>query len=219
MTGNIDAALISGQVNINQIYFTPDFDLTSFMNQFGGVATPPPTQGFADNVKLNVAVRSSSELDAVSPTVSIQGAANLRIIGTASDPVIVGRANLTGGDVIFMGNRYVVQGGTIAFVNSIETEPVVNLQASTSIQQYNISMRFRGPIDRRRPITLPILRCHLPTSFTCWPSATRKRRPMRRLRSPPRRVPSRWWRRRSAARSPAVCKRRWAFRRFRWIHN
>jgi translocation and assembly module TamB len=148
MTGNLDAAMLSGQVNINQIYLTPDFDLTSFMNQFGGVATPPPTQSFADNVKLNVAVRSSSELDAVSPTVSIQGAANLRVIGTASDPVIVGRANLTGGDVIFMGNRYIVQGGTLAFVNSIETEPVVNLQASTTIQQYNISMRFRGPIDR-----------------------------------------------------------------------
>jgi translocation and assembly module TamB len=47
-----------------------------------------------------------------------------------------------------MGNRYIVQGGTIAFVNSTETKPVVNLQASTTIQQYNISMRFRGPMDR-----------------------------------------------------------------------
>ena len=148
MTGNMDAAVLQGQININQIYFTPDFDLTSFMNEFGGVTTPPPTQGFADNVRLNIAVRSASELNAVSPTVSIQGAANLRVIGTASDPVIVGRANLTGGDVIFMGNRYVVQGGSIAFVNSIETHPVVNLQATTTIQQYNISMRFRGPIDR-----------------------------------------------------------------------
>jgi translocation and assembly module TamB len=148
MTGNMDAALVQGQVNINQIYLTPDFDLTSFMNEFGGVATPPPTESFANNVRLNVAVRSSSELNAVSPTVSIQGAANLRVIGTASEPVIVGRANLSGGDMIFMGNRYIVQGGTIAFVNSIETKPVVNLQASTRIQQYNISMRFRGPIDR-----------------------------------------------------------------------
>jgi translocation and assembly module TamB len=135
-------------VNINQIYLTPDFDLTSLMNQFGGVASPPPMQSFADNVKLNVAVRSTSELNAASPTVSIQGSANLRVIGTASDPVIVGRVALNGGDVIFMGNRYVVQGGTIAFINSTETEPVVNLQASTSIQQYNITMRFRGPIDR-----------------------------------------------------------------------
>ncbi len=148
MTGNTDGAVVQGQVNINQIYFTPDFDLASFMNQFGGVAAPPPTQSFADNVKLNVAVRSTSELNAVSPTVSIQGSANLRVMGTANDPVIVGRANLSGGDVIFLGNRYLIQGGTIAFVNTNEIEPVVNLQASTTIKQYNINLRFRGPVDR-----------------------------------------------------------------------
>ena len=110
----------------------------------------PPTQGFADNLNLNIAVRSTSELNVVSPAVSIQGDANLRVIGTANNPVIVGRTSLTGGDLIFLGNRYVVQGGTIAFVNSVETEPVVNLQVKTTIQQYNIAMRFRGPLDRLR---------------------------------------------------------------------
>ncbi len=62
--------------------------------------------------------------------------------------MIVGRVNLSGGDVIVLGNRYVVDGGTIAFVNTTQTEPIVNLAASTTIKQYNISMRFRGPIDR-----------------------------------------------------------------------
>ena len=140
--------MVQGQVNINQIYFTPDFDLTSFMNQFGGVASPPPTQSFADNVKLNVAVRSTSELNAVSPTVSIQGSANLRVIGTANEPVIVGRANLSGGDVIFMGNRYLDPGRHHRLRQHHRDEPVVNLQASTTIKQYNINMRFRGPLDR-----------------------------------------------------------------------
>ncbi len=148
MTGNTDAALLSGQVNVNSISFTPDFDLMNFVTQFGGVASPPATQSFADNVKLNVAVRSTSELNVISPTVSIQGDANLRVIGAASDPVIVGRANLTGGDVIALGNRYTVQGGTIAFVNTVETEPVVNLQVNSTIQQYNIAMHLRGPFDR-----------------------------------------------------------------------
>jgi len=148
MTGTLDAAVLQGQVTVNGLSFTPDFDLNNFMNQFNGVATPPPTEGFADNLKLAVAIRSASELQAASPTVSLQGAANLRVVGTAADPVIIGRASLTGGDMIFLGNRYVVQGGTIAFVNSSETEPVVNLEVQTEIQQYKISMRFRGPLDR-----------------------------------------------------------------------
>jgi translocation and assembly module TamB len=148
MNGSTDYAVLQGQVNIDRVSFTPDFDLSTFIAQFGGVSTPPPTQGFADNLKLNIAVRSSSELNIVSQALSVQGDANLRVIGTASDPVIVGRTNLTGGDIIFLGNRYIVQGGTIAFVNTMETEPIVNLSATTTIQQYNIGMRFRGPIDR-----------------------------------------------------------------------
>jgi translocation and assembly module TamB len=148
MTGTTEAVLLAGQVNISSVSFTPDFDLMNFANQFNGVASPPPTQGFADNVKLNIAVRSTSELSAVSPTVSIQGNANLRVIGTAADPVIVGRTNLTGGDLIVLGNRYTLQGGTIAFVNTVQTEPVLNLQVNTTIKQYNIAIRFRGPFDR-----------------------------------------------------------------------
>ena len=148
MTGTTDSALLSGQLNVNSVSFTPGFDLMNFVTQFGGVASPPSTGGFADNLKLNVAVRSTSELNVVSPTVSIQGDANLRVIGTAVDPVIVGRVNLTGGDVIALGNRYTVQAGTIAFLNTVETEPVVNLQVNTTIQQYNIALHFRGPFDR-----------------------------------------------------------------------
>jgi translocation and assembly module TamB len=148
MTGNTASALLQGQVNVNNLSFTPAFDLSTFMNQFSGVATPPPTQGFADNLKLNVALRSTSELNAVSPGLSISGDANLRVIGTASDPVIVGRVTINSGDVIFLGNRYVVQNGTIAFVNTLETRPVINLTATTTVQQYNITMRFHGPLDR-----------------------------------------------------------------------
>ena len=99
MTGTMKSALVAGQVNLNSISFTPAFDVTSFVTQFGGVSSPPPTQSFSDNVKLNVAVRSTSELNAVTPTLSIRGDANLRVIGTAANPVVVGRADLTGGDL------------------------------------------------------------------------------------------------------------------------
>ena len=44
MTGTLDAAVLQGQITINGLSFTPDFDLNNFMNQFNGVATPPPTE-------------------------------------------------------------------------------------------------------------------------------------------------------------------------------
>ncbi len=150
MRGTLDSSLLSGQITVDRVSFTPDFDLNDFIAQFSGDSVAAPSQGFADNLKLNVAVRTPSELNAVSRTLSIQGDANLRVIGTAANPVIVGRANLTGGDLIMLGNRYIVEGGTIAFVNTVQTQPVVSLQVTTTIQQYNLALRFQGPLDRLR---------------------------------------------------------------------
>jgi translocation and assembly module TamB len=55
--------------------------------------------------------------------------------------------NLGSGDLIFSGNRYVLQGGTIDFRNPSRTEPVLDMAATTTINQYNIQLRFWGPAD------------------------------------------------------------------------
>jgi translocation and assembly module TamB len=49
-----------------------------------------------------------------------------------------------------MGNRYVLEGGTIDFVNQTQTQPVVSVAVNTTIQQYNIHMRLEGPVDHLR---------------------------------------------------------------------
>ncbi|HEV2114470.1 MAG TPA: translocation/assembly module TamB domain-containing protein [Terriglobales bacterium] len=149
LTGTRQAALLAGQVQVNELSFTPDFDLTNFMGQFTGTeAAPPPAGSFAQSLRLNVAAQSTSGVNLVSRTLSLQAAANLQLRGTAADPVILGRVNLNGGDLIFMGNRYVLEGGTIQFANPMRTEPLLNVSASTTIQQYQIYLRFEGPVDQ-----------------------------------------------------------------------
>lgn len=149
LVGTREAAMLGGRVQVNELSFTPDFDLTTFLNQFaGGEAAPPPVGGFTQNLRLNVAVESTTGVNMVSRTLSLQAAANLQLRGTASDPVILGRVNINGGDLIFMGNRYVLEGGTIQFANPTRTEPTLNVSANTTIKQYQIYLRFEGPVDR-----------------------------------------------------------------------
>ena len=150
LAGSTDNAVLGGQVNLADLSFTPAFDLNSFINQFSGGVSPPPTPGISQNIQLNLGVSSENNINLVSRTLSINGSANLRVRGTAAQPVILGRVNLSGGDIILNGDRFVLNGGTIEFVNPSETQPVVNLALNTTIQQYNISMRFNGPIDQLR---------------------------------------------------------------------
>ena len=150
LTGTPQAAVLGGNINLAELSFTNAFDLNNFIDQFTGGVEAPPSQGFAQNVALNLSVHSSNNVNLISRTLSIGGSANLQIRGTAADPVILGRANLTGGDIILNGNRFVLTGGTIQFVNPSVTEPVVNLSLTTAIKEYNITLRFQGPVDQLR---------------------------------------------------------------------
>ncbi len=150
LAGTAENALLGGRVNIQNLSFTPGFDLMSFIGQLSGGVAAPPSPGFSQNLQLNLAVSSVNNLNLVSRTLSVDGTANLQVRGTAAQPVILGRINLTDGDLIFNGNRFTLAGGTVEFVNPSETQPVVNLAVNTTIQQYNITLRFNGPVDQLR---------------------------------------------------------------------
>ncbi|HEY2115551.1 MAG TPA: translocation/assembly module TamB domain-containing protein [Candidatus Angelobacter sp.] len=149
LTGNPQASQLGGQVRIERVSFTPDFDLSTFTSQFGGESSDSGTPGsFTQGMKLNIAVQSTSQMNLVSSQVSVKGDANLRVVGTAADPVILGRTNLTGGEFFLVGNRYEVQHGTIDFLNPVRTEPVLNVQLKTRIDEYNITLALNGPVER-----------------------------------------------------------------------
>jgi len=150
LSGTTENATLNGSVDLSDVSFTSAFDLNSFISQFSGGVTAPPSQGFGQNLRLNVNVRSTSEINLVSRTLSIGGSANLQVRGTASDPVILGRINLRGGDVILNGDRFLLNGGTVEFINPSETQPVLNVSLKTTIQQYDVYLRFNGPVDQLR---------------------------------------------------------------------
>jgi translocation and assembly module TamB len=118
------------------------------MSQFTGGGAPPTGESMADNVKLQVAVQSTSQLSAGTAQLGVEGTANLRIIGTAANPVIIGRADLTSGDIFFAKNQYHLERGLITFANPNQTEPVLNMLITTTINQYNLSITIRGPIQK-----------------------------------------------------------------------
>ena len=150
ISGQPGGSIMNGQVTIDRLSFTKDFDLANFLGQFGGPETESTPAPWEQKMRLNVGVQSGDELALSSSKVSAQGSVNLRVVGTLADPVILGRTNVTGGEVFFLGNRYDIQSGAISFANRTHTEPVLNLYVSTQIQEYNITVNFAGPVDRLR---------------------------------------------------------------------
>jgi len=149
ITGSTESAVLRGQVNLDQLSFTPDFDFATVASSLSGGSTAP-AQSFTRRVQLDVTVQSTNQINLATSKLSLQGAANLAVRGTAAQPVVVGRVNLSGGDLIFRGNRYVIQPSTLDLVNPVRTEPIMNLAAQTTIEQYNIQLLLRGTMDQLR---------------------------------------------------------------------
>jgi translocation and assembly module TamB len=148
VSGNRQASVLQGRVLIDSLSFTSDFDLSSFMTQFTGTSAPPTGESMADNLKLEVAIQSTNQLNAGTAQLGIEGTANLRLIGTAANPVVIGRADLTSGDIFFDKNQYHLERGVITFANPNQTEPVLNMLITTTINQYNLSITIRGPVQK-----------------------------------------------------------------------
>ncbi len=148
LVGTSEAANLTGRVLVNSLSFTQNFDLASLAGQVQSGPESAPSEGMAQNLKLNITVQTARDLNLASSEVSLQGQANLRVIGTAADPVIVGRTEFTGGDIFLMNKRYQIERGIVAFSNPNRTEPVLNVRLTTTINQYNLSLTFLGPLDK-----------------------------------------------------------------------
>lgn len=148
LTGSYERALLGGSVGITDVSFTPGFDLISMAGQFSSGVSTPAAPGFSQNLALNIAVQSTNTLSPSSRTTSVSGTAALSVRGTADHPSLIGRVNLTGGSMIFHGDRFVVKNGIVQFVNPNEIQPVLNVSLQTTIQQYDITLQFKGPADQ-----------------------------------------------------------------------
>ena len=146
-TGNMQASNLNGRVLIGSLSFTPDFDLASFGDQFSANAATPAEPGFADTISLQIAVQSKGTLSANTSQLSLEGDADLRVGGTAANPVITGRTDLNSGELFYRNVRYELQRGVITFDNPNQTRPVLNVSVSTIVEQYNLTINMRGPFE------------------------------------------------------------------------
>jgi translocation and assembly module TamB len=146
--GSTDSSLLSGRVVVDKLAFNQGSDLNDILNNFSGDETVSDPSAIANNIKLNVAVQSAQSLNLASSQLSIAGSANLTAQGTAATPVLIGRVLLTNGEVFFLGKRFEIESGAISFSNPVRTDPVVNLQVKTTIENYNITASILGPVDQ-----------------------------------------------------------------------
>jgi translocation and assembly module TamB len=147
LTGPLQSPTLGGQVRLKELSFSQAMDVMDILSNFAGTRQPQPKSA-GRNLNLNLAVQSTGELSPATKKLKLNGNANLQVRGTVAEPAILGSISLTGGEVLFRGDRYIVKPSTLEFVNPAVIEPRLNLAIETSVQQYEIRLLLRGPLDQ-----------------------------------------------------------------------
>jgi len=146
--GSSAASALSGDVTITRISVTPGFDFGAYLARSARATALPPTDPLLNRIRLDVHIVTTPELQMQTAVVRLSGDADLRLRGTAAKPVILGRADVLEGQVYFNGTKYELERGEVAFTSPVTTTPVLDLQATTHVRDYDITLILNGEPDK-----------------------------------------------------------------------
>ncbi len=146
--GSSAASTVTGDITITKVAVTPGFDFGAYLQRTAQSAAISQTNPVLNRIRLDVHIVTMSELQMQTAVIRLSGAADLRLRGTAAKSVLLGRADVLEGQAYFNGTKYRLERGDVTFNNPVTTVPVVDLQASTHVRDYDITLNLNGPSDK-----------------------------------------------------------------------
>jgi translocation and assembly module TamB len=149
LAGSSRRSLLDGTVTIQRLAYGASSDAGSFLSTF---STPPSTpeapSPLLAGMRLNIHILTAPDLRVISTyTDRLATEADLTIRGTAATPGMLGSVRVTDGQLVFFGNQYTVNTGTISFYNPNAIQPVLNVSLETIAQNVDVTLGVTGPID------------------------------------------------------------------------
>ena len=149
LSGNRAQSLLSGEVVVLRAATNPEVSLGALIGSLREPTTPQSTSGLLRNMQLNIQVVSAADLSVETSLVrDIEAEIDLRVVGALSSPSLLGRMNVSRGQINFHGSRYRINRGEIDFVNPFRIEPVLDFEFETRIRAIDIGLILSGPARR-----------------------------------------------------------------------
>jgi translocation and assembly module TamB len=146
LSGTSEAALITGRVQVERLLFAEGVDVASF---FASASDTSPSiassSSFLQNLSFDIEgqTKPGARIEWAGAHIDVDG--DVRLRGTWDRPVLLGHIHLLGGEMPFRGNNFELTRGDINFANPFRLDPVLNVEATSTINQYQVTIDFSGP--------------------------------------------------------------------------
>jgi translocation and assembly module TamB len=145
LVGTTERAVLSGNVELKRLLFAPGADITSFFGASPDTsAVGAASSAFMRNLTFDVAAHTSpgARIEWTGAQVEIDSDLHLR--GTWDRPILLGHIHLLGGEMSFRGNTFTLTRGDVNFANPFQLDPELNIEATSTISQYLVTINFSG---------------------------------------------------------------------------
>ena len=144
-SGKPDNPILYGSINIKKALFDKKINFSSFILNYKSYNAVTKTSFVSlANPKLNIKVVSKNRIQIKNNIADADFNADLNILGTVNNPVIIGTANAEKGNIFFRGTRLKLSYANLDFNNRYKIDPTFDVSARTYINQYIIRMNASG---------------------------------------------------------------------------
>ncbi|MFZ5864037.1 MAG: translocation/assembly module TamB domain-containing protein [Nitrospirota bacterium] len=151
LAGTPEAPSLRGELTVDRALYRDRIDMQTFLPELrkrteaqAPVEAPALTRGLSLNIHFlgrdNIAIKNNVADVALEVDVFLKG--------TVDHPYVVGRIETRNGRLTFRTNTFEVQSTTVDFTNPARFLPVIDLHATTKVQEYDITLHLAGTIER-----------------------------------------------------------------------
>ena len=151
LAGTPKSALLSGEITVTRLGLNPRFDFASYLARTKMPQTPVKADSPLNGLRMDVHVVSTPELQVETSLAKMTGNIDIHMRGTGAKPVVLGRVNILEGELTFNSTTYHLERGEITFNNPTFIEPVLDIEATARVRDYDITLSLYGPADRPKP--------------------------------------------------------------------
>jgi len=148
LTGTMKNASLTGNITVTRFAQIPSADLQFFLAEAAAPPSIPSPTSPLNNLHLEVRILSTPELTVQTSLAKLSGDIDLRLRGTAARPVLLGRVSIAEGDIKVGGTKYHLDRGDITFLNPVRIDPVLDVEATTRVRDYDITIGLHGTMER-----------------------------------------------------------------------
>src|ERR1039457_3807010 len=150
LTGTSDSSMLSGTLTVLRTGINLQSDASSLLAKSAEpVQSPSARKGLLGGMSFDVQIQTAPDIQLQSSlTENLQAEANLHLRGTASNPAVLGRINITQGKLTFFGTKYTLSQGSISFYNPRRVEPILNIARETKARGFDVTLAVSGPLTK-----------------------------------------------------------------------